>query len=174
MLLNINRWNTSLKMTHTGHKQNYSGTNITLAPSIVRRTVCPQVTFDIMTHPLQPGCGIRGYGPVWHPAAAWPDQEVRGWLRNQGFCCSTRQIVAGYYALLHLHVCLTSWCSLILTLNIEDEMQSESLQTSRFVFKDDIWNLKQFERKGHLPVGSDRFQETRQKCCACHLQTSDR
>ncbi len=52
-----------------------------------------------MTHPLPPGCGILGYGPVWRPAAAWPGPEVHGWPQIPGSCCSTPHRDACCYGL---------------------------------------------------------------------------
>lgn len=66
-----------------------------------------------MTHPLPPGCGILGYGPVWRPAAAWPGPEVHGWPQIPGSCCSTPHRVACCYGLPRLPDTMLSNCKFI-------------------------------------------------------------
>lgn len=62
-------------------------------------------------------------------------------------------------------------CKCISIINDSEEL---SLLTCIRIFYYNVRNLKEFERQGHLPVGSNCFQQPRKEGCTCHLQAKQR
>lgn len=59
-------------------------------------------------------------------------------------------------------------------ISIIKDTEEPSLLTCIRIFYYNVRNLKEFERQGHLSVGSNSFQQPRKEGCTCHLQDKQR
>lgn len=59
-------------------------------------------------------------------------------------------------------------------ISIIKDSEEPCLLTCIRIFYYNVRNLKEFERQGHLSVGSNSFQQPRKEGCTCHLQDKQR